>query len=99
VKRSQTIQLVLLVSSAATLESCVRDQCVDERGIVVDNKYCQNLATGTGHGYRYYNPGFWGSSQPVGSSVYGDSGTVRGVLGGAGESAHGGEGGHGGGGE
>jgi hypothetical protein len=90
VKRSRAIQLVLLASTAA-VEGCGRRQCVDERDIVVEDRYCQQPYLATGHGYRFYNGGFFGSS-PVGSSLR-SSGTVRGVFGGAGEAAHGGGGG------
>jgi hypothetical protein len=84
VKRSHAVQLILLASATA---GCARRQCVDERDIVVEDRYCQQPSILNGHGYRYYNGGFFSSSRPVGSSMR-SSGTVRGVFGGAGESAH-----------
>jgi hypothetical protein len=92
VKKSRAVELILLASAAA---GCGRRQCVDERDIVVEDRYCQPPYPGGGaHGYRFYNGGFFGSSTPVGSSVR-NSGTIRGVFGGSGEAAHGAGGGAG----
>jgi hypothetical protein len=87
-KRSRAVQLILLASATA---GCARRQCVDERDIVVADRYCQQPYIPTGHGYRYYSGGFFSSNTPVGSSVR-SSGTMRGVFGGAGEGAHAGGG-------
>jgi len=62
---------------------------VDERDIAVDDRYCKQPYIVNGHGYSYYNGGFFSSSTPLGSSIH-NSGTIRGVFGGAGASAHGG---------
>jgi hypothetical protein len=99
VKRSHTVDLVLLLSAAATLESCSHQQCVDERDIVVNDNYCQSSNIPGPHGYRFYNGGWYGRV-PIGGSVRDSAGTMRGVFGNAGESAaHGGGGEGGGGGE
>ena len=94
-KRSRTVQLVLLVT-AVSLESCSHQQCVDEKGIVVDDRFCQTSNIPGPHGYRLYNGGWFSGSTPLGANVN-ESGTVRGVFGGAGDSAAHGGGGEGGG--
>jgi hypothetical protein len=94
VKRSHTVDLVLLLSAAATLESCSHQQCVNEHGIIVDDRYCQSSNVPGPHGYRFYNSGWFGGRVPMGGSISDSAGTTRGVFGSAGESAA-----HGGGGE
>jgi hypothetical protein len=93
VKRSRAVKLILLTSAVAGLEGCTRQQCVDERKIVVDDKICQNpYAYPELHGYRWYTTSYFNSA-PIGSRATAPDGTVSGVFGGAGDAAgHGGSG-------
>jgi hypothetical protein len=85
VKRSKAVNLVLLASTAVTLEGCRKQECVDENNVVVDSKYCQGLLPPQGpHGYRWYNGSFF-AYYPIGSNA--TSQTTRGVFGAAGDSA------------
>lgn len=84
---------MLLTSAVAALEGCTRQQCVDEKRVVVDDRICQNPYAYPGlHGYRWYTTDFFNSAS-IGSRAT-PVGTVTGVFGGAGDAA-----GHGGGGD
>ena len=89
-KRSNAVQLVLLVSAAGALEGCGRQQCIDRNNVVVDDAYCEGQAPAGSFGYRWYNSGA-SSGVAVGTTVDPASGTTRGVFGAAGDAA----GGHG----
>jgi len=96
VKRSAKVELVLLLSAAASYSACnQRRRCVDANNLIVDENHCATAGYSGGTSYHWYYGG-WGSrpgSRATGGSA--ESSTAHGVFGGAGE-AHGG-GAHGGG--
>jgi hypothetical protein len=93
VKRSHTVNIVLLTAAMAALDGCGRQQCIDRNNEVVEDRYCEGQAPAGSYGYRWYNSGS-SSGVAVGTRVDPASGTERGVFGGAGDAA----GGHGSGG-
>jgi hypothetical protein len=102
-KKSSAVTLVLLTSSAISLETCGNDsrRCVDSNNFVVDNQPCENSPRYRGGvGYQTYYGGNGGvGARAAGGSFATSSGTVSGVFGGAGEAAGGGAHGGAGGGE
>ncbi|HEY3825633.1 MAG TPA: hypothetical protein VGL82_13810 [Bryobacteraceae bacterium] len=89
-KRSRAVNLILLTSSVAALESCNRQQCIDRNNIVVDDRYCQGQAPAGSYGYRWYVRSGSSGSVGVGGHVDPSSGTAHGVFGSAGDAAGGG---------
>jgi hypothetical protein len=110
-KRSQSVELFLVLAAAAALAECGPEQhvrrCVDGRDTVVDNQNCGGVPQSAAYHWYYGGPSGYvavgshvsgGSASSGGEAAgeAGESGTAHGVIGGAGE-AHGGGGGEGGG--
>jgi hypothetical protein len=109
-KRSQSVELFLVLAAAAALAECGPEQhvrrCVDGRDTVVDNQNCEGVPQSAAYHWYYGGPSGYvavgshvsGGSASSGGAAgeAGESGTAHGVIGGAGE-AHGGGGGEGGG--
>ena len=115
-KQSSAVQLILVTAAAAAMTACKEKStryCVDADNRVVEDQQCEDDKRQYNPAHHWYYGGAHGvvvpgtrlsggsTAQPAeGFSTPSKSGTVRGVIGNAGESAagHGGEGGgHGGG--
>jgi len=109
-KRSQSVELFLVLAAAAALADCSPEphvrRCVDGSDTVVDNRNCEGVPQSPAYHWYYGGPSGYlavgahvsgGSASSGGAGEAGGSGTDHGVIGGAGE-AHGSGGGEGGGG-
>lgn len=103
-KRSQSVELFLVLAAAAALTECGPEQhirrCVDGSDTVVDNQNCEGTPQLAAYHWYYGGPSGYvavGTHVSGGSASSGgvaESGTAHGVIGGAGE-AHGAGGGGG----
>jgi hypothetical protein len=76
------LSLLALMAGALTLGGCskpaVNQDCVDKRGVVVDDKYCQKpgqpgVGAGVAGSYMFYRWYYGGTTHTLGSRVTGGS--------------------------